>query len=130
MLIVCRLIAGTFGSSPLANAGGSLADIWLVPPLAPKLQSANIWRPLHCNHLTSSPINEGKLWVCLQLPRSLDLFSAQLLVVLFRSMVRLPHNHTPPIIRRVDNGSFLEVDILGGLNICCRLLGDAGFFDS
>jgi multidrug resistance protein len=28
-LIVARLIAGTFGSSPLANAGGSLADIWL-----------------------------------------------------------------------------------------------------
>lgn len=30
MLIICRLIAGTFGSSPLANAGGSLADIWMV----------------------------------------------------------------------------------------------------
>jgi len=30
MLIICRFIAGTFGSSPLANAGGSLADIWLV----------------------------------------------------------------------------------------------------
>jgi multidrug resistance protein len=28
-LIVSRLIAGTFGSSPLANAGGTLADIWL-----------------------------------------------------------------------------------------------------
>lgn len=28
-LIVARLIAGTFGSSPLANAGGTLADIWL-----------------------------------------------------------------------------------------------------
>src|SRR5947207_15006361 len=31
MLIISRLIAGTFGSSPLANAGGSLADIWMVP---------------------------------------------------------------------------------------------------
>ena len=30
MLIISRLIAGTFGSSPLANAGGSLADIWMV----------------------------------------------------------------------------------------------------
>ena len=28
-LIVSRLIAGTFGSSPLANAGGTLADIWM-----------------------------------------------------------------------------------------------------
>lgn len=29
MLIICRLVAGTFGSSPLANAGGTLADIWM-----------------------------------------------------------------------------------------------------
>jgi MFS family permease len=28
-LIVARLIAGIFGSSPLANAGGTLADIWM-----------------------------------------------------------------------------------------------------
>src|ERR1700738_1536617 len=30
MLIIWRLIEGTFGSSPLANAGGTLADVWMV----------------------------------------------------------------------------------------------------
>jgi hypothetical protein len=124
MLIVCRLIAGTFGSSPLANAGGTLADIWLVSLLL--LQTPKSGASLR-SHLTSSPINEEKLWACLRLRLSLGLFSVQLLVVLFRSTVRLPQHIVPPGMHSVDNGSFLEMDILGGVNICCNLLGGACF---
>jgi hypothetical protein len=95
--------------------------------LPPKPQ---IWGPLPCIHLTSSPINEEKLWVYLPLRLSLDLFSVQLSVVLSRNMVRLLHNHPPRVICRVDDGSFLEMDILGGVNICCDLLGSTRFLDS
>jgi hypothetical protein len=57
MLIVFRLIAGTFGSSPLSNAGGSLADIWLV---CPQTSTAD-----------NSLINVEKQWLFSQLHHSL-----------------------------------------------------------
>ena len=45
VLIVFRLLAGTFGSSPLANAGGSVSDMWAPHErsLATSLYSAGPW---------------------------------------------------------------------------------------
>jgi MFS family permease len=74
-LIIARLIAGTFGSSPLANAGGTLADIWMV----------------HSKILvlTTSHMSGERRWLFLPQRPSLDLSSGQLLVGSYRSMVYL-----------------------------------------
>jgi len=74
MLCVSRLIAGTFGSSPLANAGGTLADIWKVPLRA---------------YLTNdSPTNEERQCHSLQRRPSSDQFSVPSWEVSYPNTVR------------------------------------------
>jgi MFS family permease len=45
VLLAFRLLAGTFSSSPLANAGGGIADMWAPHErtLATSLYSAGTW---------------------------------------------------------------------------------------
>ena len=65
VLVVFRLLAGTFGSSPLANAGGSVSDMWAPHErsLATSLYSAGPWFgpstyfiPLVCIYKSPKPL--------------------------------------------------------------------------